>query len=366
MKTINFRCVLIASMGLITILSGCIQTEIIDDIELVMSAGYDWDSTNQQYMGTAVAPLYGSSEEKNMRQHVSYSAEGKTVESIRSKIETKTPKPVEQGTLLNILFGEELAKKGVQDILYGINENPVIGRGLHLAIAQGEAQSLLKQQINVEQTLPRYLDRLIKSNTKKNIPRINLHDFNYRLTGEGMDPFLPIVQYDPDESSLNITGIALFKDDKMVDQIHYDQFFLFTILYQPTKDNTYQFFWEEKDTFITISSINSKEQKRWITKDKGEIEVNVTGILTETNKVKLNTIKEKNRLEQAISKKLKEEAAQLITLFQELEIDPLMMGTSAKATFRDWRAKTWKERYPDTDIKANITINLEQSNITEE
>ncbi|GAE92834.1 spore germination protein [Gracilibacillus boraciitolerans JCM 21714] len=315
---VNFKKLLIFLL-LLLFLTACIKTKILDDIELIMMFGYDWDASNEEYIGTAVSPMYGSSEESDLRENTEYMARAKTIQNINSKIDTQTANPIEIGKTLGILFGEKLVRHGIHDILLAINEDPNIGRGIHLAIARESAESLLKSTMITEGTLPRFIEKLLKNNAKTNVPDMNLHDFNYRFLGTGMDPFLPIIE--ATSSGIELNGIGFFKKDKMIYEIGYDQFFEFKILYTDCEDHTYQFDWEEKEQTIAISSISSKITKKWKNRNQVEIIVKINGTLTESKQLGIRSFKEKAKLEQAISQKLKEEGSKLITEFQELEID---------------------------------------------
>lgn len=72
----------------------------------------------------------------------------------------------------------------------------------------------------------------------------------------------------------------------------------------------------------------------------------------------------KRKLEKQIGEKLEEECSELIKKFQELDIDPLMIGASAKSTFRDWNKKEWEETYPTIDIQPKIYFHIKQTNLT--
>ncbi|MGP4040622.1 Ger(x)C family spore germination protein [Gracilibacillus sp. D59] len=343
------------------LLTGCIKTKVIDDVELIMTFGYDWDSDTETYRGTAVAPIYGSSEEMEKRENITYSGNAKTFLDINSFIQTETPFQVEVGNLVGVLFGEELAKKGVLDILHGINEAPDIGRDLYVAIAEGDAETLLTDEYNMELTLSRFIEKLIENNSETNIPKMNLHEFNYRLTGEGMDPFLPILKQS--KTSIDITGLGMMKDDKLVHRIPYEQFFEFTLLYEDCEDHSYEFDWEEKNKTVAISSIRSDRSIQWKSKNEVVIKADISGTLTESKSMSVNSFAKKKEIEQAVSKKLDEEANKLIQTLQELKIDPLMIGASAKSRFRDWSEEEWETQYPEITITPSIKFNLDLSNI---
>ncbi|MFD2657012.1 Ger(x)C family spore germination protein [Gracilibacillus thailandensis] len=345
------------------VLTGCVKTKILDDVELIMTFGFDWDPTSENYKGTAVAPVYGQNEQSELGENIRYTGEAKTFQDINSFIQTEAPFQVEVGNIVNIVFGEDLAKKGVEEIIYGINEIPDLGRDINVAIVQGDAETLLKTDYRMELTLSRFIEKLILNNSKSNIPKMNLHQFNYRLIGDGMDPFLPILRQS--ETSIDIVTLGMMKDDKLVHQIPYEQFFTFKLLYEDCEDHTYEFEWEEKNKTVAISSIRSTRSLHWKSKNEVVIKADIIGTLTESKKGEIQSFAAKKELEQAVEKKLEEEANQLIQTFQDLEIDPLMVGASARSKFRDWNRKEWESQYPEITITPDISFELDLSNIVQ-
>lgn len=357
------KLLVIIILSMVLILSGCIRTKIIDDIQLVLMNGYDWDPVNDSYIGTAVIPLYGNSEESNLQDDVIYHAESNTSQNIRNKIQTKTPYRIETGKLLGILIGEELAKKGLEEITLGISENQDIGRGLYLAVVKGESSELLSQDYKVEKNLPRYINELIESNMERNFPRTNLHQYFYSYYGEGMDPFLPLLAHTKTEVYLE--GLALLDGDKYVDSISFDELFIFKMLFEPNDSASYQFNWKDKDTFVVVSAISSTVDRELTSKEKINFKIDIKGTVTESADVKIDSFEVKGELEKAIAEDLTKKAEDLIARLQKENIDPLRIGAFHKSQTRDWKKKEWDELYPTMNIETELEFKIDQSNITE-
>ncbi|WP_054859952.1 Ger(x)C family spore germination C-terminal domain-containing protein [Gracilibacillus sp. JCM 18860] len=233
---------------------------------------------------------------------------------------------------------------------------------LHPLIVEGRAENLLSEQYQLEQTLPRYIKSLIDSNIKRNLPKMTLHDLNYRYYGEGMDPFMPIIA--DRETIVDIVGLGFFNHDKLVYKTGTDSFFAFKALYEDSNDATYQFEWKKKNKSLSVISIQSNQKKKWVSKNKLEITVKIEGYIAEAESLGLDKPQNKRKLEKQIGEKLEEECSELIKKFQELDIDPLMIGASAKSTFRDWNKKEWEETYPTIDIQPKIYFHIKQTNLT--
>ncbi|KAB8131765.1 Ger(x)C family spore germination protein [Gracilibacillus oryzae] len=355
--------ILLTFICTIMLLTGCVRTTVIDDIELIMLYGFDWDPIKEQYIGTAVSPLYGFSEQTSVRENTYYTSRSKTVQGINAKTQNKAPFQVETGKLTSIMFGEELAEKGIKKILQGINEIPDIGRNLYPVIVKGKAEDLLAKKYELQQTFPHYIKSLMESNMKRNLPNMNLHLFNYQNSGDGMDPFMPIVS--TSTAAADVIGLGFFSKDKLVHEIGPDQFFTFKSMFENITDGTYQFEWRKKNQSIDVISIRSSHKKEWVSKDKLNIIITIDGFLAETVSVSVDNTREKEELEKEIGKDLEKDAVRLIKEFQETEIDPLMIGASARSKFRDWNKDEWQQRYPAVEITPIVKFHIKQINISQ-
>ncbi len=341
-------------------LAGCNKTRVIDDVDLLMLVGFDWIDESKEYLGTELFPLYGLSEDSHDRRVGVFSAKGYTTQQIHSNIQSKVPKKIESGKLLGIVLGEELAREGVNEVLYGIGEDPNIGRGLFVAIAKGTASELLSTNYNTEHILPIFLKDLMKTQSNNSLPPVNLHQYNYSYYGEGMDPYLPILANK--DNQIQLIGLGFFKGDQLTYEIDYNRLFYFRILFENSTNTDFDFLTEELG-HLSIVAIESTLKKKWVSKNKLELHVTIAGTLTESYNQKLTSFSNKAEIEGTIKKKLEKETKQLIEDLQKHDVDPLRIGASAKATFRDWQEEKWKEEYPTVEITPVITFNLKQTNI---
>ena len=79
--------------------------------------------------------------------------------------------------------------------------------------------------------------------------------------------------------------------------------------------------------------------------------------MTWVRSVDLNKIEA--RAEQVIGKKLNE----MVTMFQENNIDPIALGDIAKSKTRNFNQKHWEEAYPHIPIEVDLDIEMIQTGI---
>jgi spore germination protein len=349
------------------LLSGCVLTETIEDIQIIESIGYD-TAEDKKYQLTFALVLFSSSEKGAQLTSETLSNEDLTGYGASWSVQRELSKPIASGKMMVALFGEDLSKKGLTEILDGLRRHTSVGRMVDLCVVEGDAKELLEGQYPQSQTVSRYLKELIEHNEKANLPITNFHKFLYSYYSKGHDSFLPLVKKHGDK--IRLSGLALFKDDKYVDKISGDQLFIFKMLYEEIKKGHYQASIQGKsDNVIAMETVQTKVKYKIIdgmTQPKIQVNVKVKAIINEmASNVELNNKKEELKLEKMLENDLKEKGIQMMGEFQEKGIDPLGIADRARSQTRGWESKKWQEIYPEASVDLNVNVDILETGIAD-
>ncbi|WP_339229795.1 Ger(x)C family spore germination protein [Oceanobacillus sp. FSL K6-2867] len=353
---IKKRSILISCCFLL--LAGCVQGEAIENLQIVESFGYDI-ADRKKYQLTLAVTMFSPSENAAIKGET-ISDENYTGYGAAWSAGRKSPKTMPTGKTLVTLFGEELAKEGINDVIDGIERHPTIGGLVDFCVIEGEAKELLEGEYAFGQTVSRYLKSLLEQNKKMNLPITNFHAFMYGFYSKGQTPFMPLIQKEGDQ--IKLTGLALFKEDKYVDKINANQLFIFKMLYESMKGGTYEASISEQDKYAAIESVESNVNytvSQGISNPKVDINVEIKAFLNEVNSnVELKNKEDEENLEKLIEEDLKENGLKLIKQFQEKELDPLGIGDKVRSQTRGWESSKWSNLYPNAtvDIKTKVDI----------
>lgn len=92
------------------LLSGCVNKEIIDDINIEVGVGYDLaEDEKDKYRGTVLFQEFQPDQSVINR---TFSGSGKLRQDIRLDVSKQTSEPVVTGGLKLAVFGPEISKKG--------------------------------------------------------------------------------------------------------------------------------------------------------------------------------------------------------------------------------------------------------------
>ncbi|WNB92997.1 Ger(x)C family spore germination protein [Bacillus sp. NEB1478] len=337
------------------------EKEVLDDITMVRSLGFDKYSQKANISGTILYPIYIDEQTFKMKD---LTAAGETAKEVRAELNEMVARPIFVGKLNTVLFSEEIAKEGIMDTLDMIQRDPGVGRAIYLAITKENTKEILTVDNNLSNHDGNFYSSLIKQNEDySNLPHLNFHNFLYAYFSDCMDPILPFLSRRKD--SVKIKGLALFQKDKMVGTIDEEHLLPFKTLYQNLNEGSYQFTSKKYKGNLEILKSKVRYDIRSKPHHHVTLNINVKGRLTEYTKVNAGDPKVIKGIERNIEKKLNRDGQKLIAKFQKLNIDPIGVGEHVRSRTRAFDQKGWKNNYQDLDIKVKYNVTITESGISQ-
>ncbi|WP_394234607.1 Ger(x)C family spore germination protein [Niallia oryzisoli] len=349
----------IAYFVLLSMLGGCVQKEVLDDISLIEGIGFDL-SEKGKILGTVTYPLYlRDAPPKNE----AYSAEAIIKKSILQDIQQQTPDPIVTGSIEVVLFGKDIAKKeGILDLVDAFQRDPGVGSGLYLAVTEGDAKPLLEGNYGIQGN-GTFIANLIEHNIKQEeLPQTNLHLFLHDFYQEGKTPYLPQLKQ-LSKNKLEVSGIGLFSHGKVIDVIPPGKMFFFKLLVDKFSEGMHRVHIEDGNA--AIRSIKSRHNYKLTKRNPKEVTIHlkVRGLINEFtgNRLTPDKIKE---LEKAFETEINKECEKMIEGFRDKELDPLGLGHFVKTQTRNFNVDRWrKEEYPTLTVKVKSKVTITQTGV---
>ncbi|MCA0173286.1 Ger(x)C family spore germination protein [Bacillus sp. RAR_GA_16] len=340
------------------LLTGCVGEEIIDEVPILFIVGYD-QGEDEKIKGTISLQTFDPNQEVETR---AFEAEAHTSKGLRNQL-SGIPKPISIGKMAVLLFSEDMAEEGIIDILDSFLRDPAAGRLIYVGIVEGSASELIKNEFQYLQGIGPFLQNLIKQSIEYgNMPQNNLHLFDYKYYGDGMDPVAPLLRME--ETEVKISGLALFDNDKMVGKLNLDEMFMFALINKSFSAGLYELELPGGE-YATLQKIKSKvnyKVKNGNTTPSLNISVKLNGNVVEYTGEKLSKEKKKE-IAQTFEKKVEAQGMDMVKQFQELGIDPFSIGDHARSQTRHFDFKKWDEKYPDLPVKIDVKVNIGESGI---
>ncbi len=336
---------------ILLLLSGCVTKQIVDEIQLASSVGFDYVDDNM-IRGTANVTVHKWKEEVEMETIFAVST---TTKDVGFLLNTKSSKPLHLGKLSSILISEELARKmDIMEIIDTFTRNPAVGRRLFLAITSGPAYEMYNVEKLLERNISMDIRELIRNNIdKQNIPKTNFHVFLKQVYEIGQTPYLPYIS--KVEDLVQITGIALLRQGSFVHKLDLDEAFTLKLLAEKFSNGFLDIVLPsgEKAVLRNIESktkykIEKNTNRPHITIDvlfKGTVNEYTGDIIDE------NVMSEINR---TVTKKIETDIQNLLHLLQKLELDPIGIGRRVKAVNYNFDIEEWNEHYKNMKFDVNV------------
>ncbi|MGM0845800.1 MAG: Ger(x)C family spore germination protein [Bacillota bacterium] len=343
-------------------LSGCVEKEILDDLNIETAKGYDL-TDEEMIRGTSLYPRYLA--DKKI-ENVTLTEEALSTREVLHLLEKKSEQPLVRGSLENVLISEKMARKGMLHIADSLQRDASVGARIRLLITDGEAEEILKGNYGIKGNSD-YITNLVAHNIERgDVAESNLHLFLFTFYQEGHTSYLPIIER-IDDKTLGLNGVALFKEDKMVDRISKDEMFYFKLLADKYSEGNQvvklsgEEVSMEESVEASVSSLQSKHKIN-IDPSADPVNINVTidikGIIKEYTGERLSAAKIKE-VEAKMESDIESHCLKMLKKFQGAGIDPIGFGQRLKHRTRKMDFNKWAEdQYPQANmhVKANVLI----------
>lgn len=338
-------------------LSGCVEKEILDDINLERSVAYDYVGKNQ-VMGSAIIPIYLPDQSV---KNVMYTATSTISRDFLRDMQRQSEQPLVTGSLEIALFGKKLADRGVIELVDSFQRDASIGSRIFLAVVDGKAQNILEGNYG-ESGKAIYISNLISHNIKdRDLPDTNLQLFLSDYYQDGKDVFLPTIKKIK-KDKVAITGISVFKDDAVVDHIGPDDMFFFKLMVDRFSEGHHKV--KIKNDEAIIRSLRSRHRMKLDSPTEITMDIKIKGILLEYSGKKL-TQKEIKQIERNFEKKVNKHCAKLAKRFQGKDVDPVGFGHFAKTQTRGFDLKKWEANYKNVTFNFNTEVKITEAGTIE-
>ncbi len=353
------------------LLSGCWDQAIIEEVGFILMQGVEL-SDKDSLLITDVVPVIGSSE-KNQVKIVSMTADNPR--ESRELGNNKAFINLSGGKTQEILFSEELAQRGVHDIIEVFERDPSNPALAYVVVVEGSPKELIDKTSEVEEQplFPMAVHQLLEQNIKEaQIPEMRVYSYDIDYYADGIDPITPMLKLEGDE--VVVTGSALFAGDKMVGKIDTRQTKLLLAMKNEFKPAEYTF----KDEIFNSNNTDESPRKglnMLIKKVNPEIDITISdnvpvihvslkfsGYLSEYEWNNAADEAEQARLQEAMTDEITRELNDLIAYLQSVGSDPIGFGDLIEAReYAYWNRINWGEVYKQAQIDVQADVIYEQN-----
>ena len=387
------RTFLAAVVALSVLLTGCWDRKGAEDIAFVTAIGLDAADDGKISVTVAIANPRaiagqnvvggGSGGEMGVPSVVQRMVQPTMTEALRD-LETFTNRRISLVHTKVILFGEELARQGLESHLGILTRFRELRRNVRVMMVEGTAQKLLTTRPVLERDPSLFLEDLARRAEERTAraPNVTLHDFLVRLESLAEQAVLPVIkpyvmepglEERPNEKS-RMEGTAILREDQVVGLLSPDDTEIFllltgnartfteTILEGTGEDHRIAFTMHTEKTKVQLDTTGKVPSFR--------VQVEVEGDLRESERPRsdLGTPEAVDELEERLSRQITARTNSMVKrMQQEFKSDTLGLGKHVRSRFLDWPswvAYKWPEKFPTAQIQVEVRVHLRRIGMT--
>ncbi|MEK0316442.1 Ger(x)C family spore germination protein [Cohnella sp. 56] len=347
-------------------LGGCTDQKVLEKIGFTRTIFIDSADGDKDKINVTI-----SIPKTNQSESIVYSNVARTFKQAKVYFDMQNDRRVVLGQLRQILFGGNLARKGVWPHLESIFRDPSVGIRTHVILLEGDIDKLSTRKYTQGGTMGEYLDNLVRTDpTSRGVYDTSIHTFLRDYYDDGIEPLANIIK--GTANGLMVDGVALFVGDRYVAKVPSDDAMYFAMLRANLKYGTLVM--EEVDTAkesvpASLSNVVSKRSiriksvpdRRSGKPAEAVLELKIRGSLLEYyGHESLNVAANQRSLEVAMEKYVGGRCERLIRLMQAAHSDAIGFGQRVrnKMDYQSWKRLNWSEEFPRADIKVSIDLDI--------
>ncbi|MFP3919390.1 Ger(x)C family spore germination protein [Lysinibacillus telephonicus] len=347
----------------IVLVIGCADPKILERVGIVTLIGYDAGEEDKVTV-TSVVRQVNPDYQSTVNTHTETEATG---EKTRLKVNLESSKKIVAGQMRVVLFGEDIAKEGLDEMLHALIMNSEISTSIYVAVVEDSAQTLIEGQYKNVTDIGQHIYGIIEHNIEQqNAVSSTLHEVVRDFYSPLRDPLIPIVKKNGE--NIEISGTALFHKGAMVGEFPIEDTLYLMMVRGKFRHGTLELELpseglsakDDLETIpISIDSIKSYRQMKLVDPAVPEFDLKV---IVQCRLLEIHssistadrTIVEK--LEKGINKILESEISRIVNKSIELHSDHFGFGEKYRADTRNAKLteEEWHEIYKN--LKVNVKV----------
>ncbi|NEZ45799.1 Ger(x)C family spore germination protein [Clostridium niameyense] len=261
------------------------------------------------------------------------------------------------------LISEKMANRGIDDLSNLLYFIPNVNPSAVFLVCSGKPEEILKYKINGYPTSSDYIYEIVKNLVQYNFfpkEKYDIKNIYMDLNSEGKNLVLPYIEIK--EDGLEITGMGIFKGDKMVTKINSEELQTMNLLRENKTKGIISIIndpdnYAEVDCYVKRKAKCYRENGRY----KFIINLKIDGdvINYKSNKYRLSSEKADKELKDNLEKNLHISTEEFISKMQkQYKVDVLGLGNLAASKYGRHSKTNWNKVIMDSEIKVNTDIKI--------
>jgi Ger(x)C family germination protein len=337
------------------------QGELVENLELLAGVGADIEKDDGET--TYVVPLltYSAGTGEELVPSI-LTGEGYSIGETREDRQLESDKKLTLGVGRVYIISEEAARNGIREFLDINMNNAFYNDRTVCVVCKGKAKDMLSYKIPGFASSVEFIEGMIKNLKEFNFfsMQYTTNDMIVRIDAEGRQLLLPYIEIV--ENKIKTTGIAIFKNDKMIGKANIREAKVINML----KENNVRgmiTLQQDSKQYINVFCKSKKKIKctREDDKYKFSIDLKVSGEIISNELYRNVNTKKKymKNLEEDLKKSIENQCNSVINdINSKYGVDMLDLGRVAAAKYGRNTGKDWDKIISNSEVKVNVKVKI--------
>ncbi|GLC28905.1 Ger(x)C family spore germination protein [Clostridium omnivorum] len=333
----------------------------IEELETINGVGYDLNKSNKAEAEYSLPLSLSIFKADGSRINAVTTERGNNIGEVIQNRQRRLNKKFVQGQETVVLIGEEYARTGIKSIIEDRIRNPETNDRAFMAVCNGKSEEFFNVKNTGYSSASAYMEGLIEAARTFNFYSENfkLYDAYVRIAAEGRSLVLPFL--DIKDEGIEMTGLAFFKEDKMVLKLDFEDSKALSFL---KYDNVTGMASLQKSSKEYIDFEGKTGKRKVKCYKEGEkyrftISIKFSGNVI-NNEMYSNITKDsevRKKFEKDLEKQLEKECYEFINKMQnQYKMDCIGLGREAAAKFGRRKNIDWNEVVSNAKIDVNVKV----------
>lgn len=343
--------------------SGLKTEEPIEELEIIAGVGLDINGGGLQRKYSIPMEVYRFSENNVVGSEVK-NGTAYSIGETREERQRKENKENILGLEKVYLFSEDYSDYGIRTGADILINNPYLNDSGYIAVCKGKATDMLSYKVEGSNSCSDYIEGILKNLRYYNFfkDEYKIMDLFTTLDSEGQNLAVPYIENT--QEGLMVTGISIFKKDKMITKLNMKDSKILNIL---RENNTRGMLTLQKDSKHYINYYAKCNHRIECYKNNGKykfvVNLNFAGdiVSSPSNQSIQNDNSEVLKFEEEMQESVKKQCGDFIQVMKNnYKVDCLNLGKYAVAKYGRHTGTDWNNVVCNSEIDVKVKVKVQR------
>lgn len=336
----------------------------IEELETVIGIGYDIERKGEGTIEYSIPISVNIYKPNGVQANLIFKEQAQNLGEVIQKRQEKMSRKFVQGQERVILISEDYARYGLKTLIEDRFRNSETNDMAYMAVCKGKTDNYLKCKVKGYSSASEYIGGLIDDSDEYSFFSDNYKviDAYVRIGAEGRELALPYIEIT--KEGIKVTGMAIFKKDKMVEIADGKASKMINFLKHGNAKGIMSLQKSSK-AYIDFEGKTGKRKVRCYKqgdKYSFNIDLTFTGTII-SNEMYADILKDTNtkeEFEKDMARSIEKQCDDFIKVMKNnYKIDCITLGREAAAKYGRQKGIDWNEVVSNADIKVNVKVNAD-------